>query len=229
MPTEARKQPCVTWGKHEGSLAEESLADQDWAKFIEDREGIPPTPLVPKPRAPTQAPAGLGQALLKMLLLEPADTEPLPAPSWVASPSHWNKAWVCCHSRWHQPCASMSCTWRRMGEATEMLVTKQVWCPLPLHFHVECLTAGDRRFGIAQGDSQLSALVDSTAINDLTIVHKTKIQMHEQVYLLEKFFTSRAFKLWIYSGMDCIQFKANFISEDHCCYNTYYQCRWMLL
>lgn len=44
MPTQARKQPCVTWGKYTGSLAGESLAHQGWAKFIEDEEWISPSP-----------------------------------------------------------------------------------------------------------------------------------------------------------------------------------------
>lgn len=59
VPAEAQKQPRATWGKHKGSLAGESLAHQDWAKFIEDGQWILRVQLVPKPRARTQAPAGL--------------------------------------------------------------------------------------------------------------------------------------------------------------------------
>lgn len=152
MPTQAQKQPCVTWGKHKRSLAGESLAHQDWVTFIEDREWIPPklnwwqSPELP---AGTCWP-GAGS----VQNAAPADKEPLqrghclPHAVCTASSSHWSKGWVSCHRWWPQPCASMFCTWRRMGETTELLLTEQVWCTLHLHFHVECLAAGDGSFGV---------------------------------------------------------------------------------
>lgn len=231
MPTEARKQPCVIWGRHKGPLAEESLAHQDWAKFTEDGEWMSPSPAGVTAQSSHAGTCWPVEASLKTLLLEPADNEPLQQGHCLPHACSFTlplKQGMCSLSQ--LMASAVFCTWRSMGGTTELLRTKQVWCPLHWHFHVECLTAADGCFGIAQDDGQLPALVDSIAINDLTIFHKTKIQMHEQVYLLGKFFTSRAFNLWIYSRMDSIQFKANFISGDcNYCYNSYYQCWWMLL
>lgn len=116
MPTEARKQPCVIWGRHKGPLAEESLAHQDWAKFTEDGEWMPPSPnWCQSPELPRRHLLAQWRLRSKCFSLSLRTTslcsKATACPTLAASPSHWSKGCVCCPSWWHQLCSAPGEAW----------------------------------------------------------------------------------------------------------------------
>lgn len=229
MPTQAPKQPCVNWEKHNGSLAGESLVLQDWARFMEDGEWIPGSPVGAKAQSSHAGTRWPGAGFAQNAPPGASAASPLPAPRCLASPSHWSKA--SCHSWWPQPCASMSCTGIRMGETTELLLTKQVWCPLHLHFHVEYLADGDGCFGIAQvkvnGQPWGIPLLSVTSQFSIKLRFRCMsrfscLESSSHQELLNSGFTVGwiVFNLWLISYLLSLTY--------HYCHNTYYQCWWML-
>lgn len=203
MPTQAWKQPRVTWGKTKDPWLETVWLIRAGPNLYRMGSVSPLSPAGTKAQSSHAGTCWPGTGFAQNAA--PADNAPLQRGHAVQlhPPNEARNGFpVTADGLSHVPACSApgegqvrprKCSWQSRFDALCIYTSM-----------AECLAAADGCSGVARGDSQWSALVDATAISDLTILHTTKIQMHEQAYLLEKFFTSKAFKLWTCSGMDCI-------------------------